>query len=294
MTSVSGLSAVLTLSIIAILSINILKDQFMNVENYGDEHHEDMANPSKPFTYNTNNSNPVGESRVNIPNFNQQMTDETAHTQAPFGTGDFFRGAAVSPDASTWSNTSTAYKLYQANIQSATPTSAQLNTIGSETVGLPGPTAFGDSSLYAEANFNEGRASNLSLCAQNFNTFASGVGNSSVSASLLPNPNNPNHTSDNGFTGLSDCDTVNILANQTFLSRQAGGQIGTNTTASSLRNANQSIRSEPPNPMLNVGPWANSTIHPDLQRRPLEGCGPSFGLYGTGKNSSGVPTNIAP
>jgi len=56
---------------------------------------------------------------------------------------------------------------------------------------------------------------------------------------------------------------------------QAGHHIGINTVGQSLRNANLQVRSEPPNPQMAVGPWNNSTISPDLSRRPLEiGCGP--------------------
>ena len=68
-------------------------------------------------------------------------------------------------------------------------------------------------------------------------------------------------------------------------------QIGFDTTISN-RNANLDIRSLPPNPILNVSPWLNSTIYPDLTRRPLEGCGPSFGTYGTGAYSNGNPSPI--
>jgi len=46
--------------------------------------------------------------------------------------------------------------------------------------------------------------------------------------------------------------------------------VGINTVGQSLRNANQQLRSEPPNPQVNVSPWMNSTIGPDLPRRPLE------------------------
>ena len=46
--------------------------------------------------------------------------------------------------------------------------------------------------------------------------------------------------------------------------------VGTNTVGQSLRNANRQLRSEPPNPQVNVSPWMNSTIAPDLPRRPLE------------------------
>ena len=53
----------------------------------------------------------------------------------------------------------------------------------------------------------------------------------------------------------------------------AGHHIGINTVGQSLRNANLQIRSEPPNPQMKTGPWNNSTIGPDLNRRPLEiGC----------------------
>ena len=50
----------------------------------------------------------------------------------------------------------------------------------------------------------------------------------------------------------------------------AGYHVGVNTIGQSLRNANQQLRSEPPNPQVNVSPWMNSTINPDLPRRPLE------------------------
>ena len=57
-----------------------------------------------------------------------------------------------------------------------------------------------------------------------------------------------------------------------FLS--AGHHIGIDTVGQSLRNANLQLRSEPPNPQQQVGPWNNATIQPDLMRVPLEiGCG---------------------
>ena len=46
--------------------------------------------------------------------------------------------------------------------------------------------------------------------------------------------------------------------------------VGVNTVGQSLRNANRQLRSDPPNPQVNVSPWMNSTIAPDLPRRPLE------------------------
>ena len=51
---------------------------------------------------------------------------------------------------------------------------------------------------------------------------------------------------------------------------KAGEHVGVNTVGQSLKNANRQLRSEPPNPQVNVSPWMNTTIGPDLLRRPLE------------------------
>ena len=59
-----------------------------------------------------------------------------------------------------------------------------------------------------------------------------------------------------------------ILKGVNFL--EAGYQVGVNTVGQSLRNSNQQLRAEPPNPQVNVSPWQNTTIGPDLGRRPLE------------------------
>jgi hypothetical protein len=82
---------------------------------------------------------------------------------------------------------------------------------------------------------------------------------------LLPSDNN------SGWSlkpmGSGDFMGVNFL--------NAGYLIGVDTIGSTLRNANQQIRSEPPNPQLLVSPWNNTTIEPDAFRQPLEvGCGP--------------------
>ena len=62
------------------------------------------------------------------------------------------------------------------------------------------------------------------------------------------------------------------VENQNFLT--AGYHIGINSIGSTLRNPNLQIRSEPANPQMKVSPWLQSTIQPDLNRRPLEinGC----------------------
>ncbi len=50
----------------------------------------------------------------------------------------------------------------------------------------------------------------------------------------------------------------------------AGQHLGVNTQGSSLKNANQQIRSEPPNPILPISIWRNSSITPDIYRKQLE------------------------
>lgn len=58
------------------------------------------------------------------------------------------------------------------------------------------------------------------------------------------------------------------ISGKNFLS--AGALIGVNTVGQSLRNANHDLRSDPPNPQVVVSPWLQTTISPDLGRRPLE------------------------
>lgn len=58
------------------------------------------------------------------------------------------------------------------------------------------------------------------------------------------------------------------IAGKNFLN--AGALIGVNTVGQSLRNASWDLRSEPPNPQMQVSPWMISTISPDTMRRPME------------------------
>jgi hypothetical protein len=78
---------------------------------------------------------------------------------------------------------------------------------------------------------------------------------------LLPKDENSEWAKLNPM-GSGDLENVNLL--------KSGYHIGINTINSSLRNANLQLRSEPPNPQGEVGPWNNSTITPDINRRPLE------------------------
>jgi hypothetical protein len=58
------------------------------------------------------------------------------------------------------------------------------------------------------------------------------------------------------------------LADQNFLT--SGYSLGVNTVGQTLRNANRQLRSEPLNPQVKVSPWMQTTIEPDINRRPLE------------------------
>ena len=81
---------------------------------------------------------------------------------------------------------------------------------------------------------------------------------------LLPNSDAKNINNFNKDYPVSE----GILKGVNFL--EAGYQVGVNTVGQSLRNANQQLRAEPANPQVNVSPWLNTTIGPDLGRRPLE------------------------
>ena len=58
------------------------------------------------------------------------------------------------------------------------------------------------------------------------------------------------------------------LKGKNFLS--AGALLGVNTVGQSLRNSSWQLRSEPPNPQVPVSIFNQSTIQPDVNRRPLE------------------------
>lgn len=80
-------------------------------------------------------------------------------------------------------------------------------------------------------------------------------------ADLLPKDNNSQWAQLNP-SGKGELANVNLL--------KAGYHIGIDTVGQSLRNPNLQLRSEPPNPQLNTGPWMQSTITPDLMRPTLE------------------------
>jgi hypothetical protein len=85
---------------------------------------------------------------------------------------------------------------------------------------------------------------------------------SSLDASeLLPKDTNSDFSSvfPNGKEAMEG---VNFL--------KAGHHVGINTVGSTLRNANLQLRSEPPNPRGNIGPFNQSTIEPDSLRASFE------------------------
>ena len=81
------------------------------------------------------------------------------------------------------------------------------------------------------------------------------------SGDLLPNDVNGKwaQVNPNGQGSLSDKNFLN-----------AGYHVGVNTVGQSLRNANRQLRSDPPNPQVKVSPWMQTTIEPDINRKPME------------------------
>lgn len=102
--------------------------------------------------------------------------------------------------------------------------------------------------------------------------------NANVNANANANSNNvANNNTLNSQNLLPEGDTLfsNVnpsnnggVINASLLN--AGHHIGVNTQGCSLRNANRGLRSEPPNPQTQVSPWLQTTICPDLYRKPLE------------------------
>ena len=132
------------------------------------------------------------------------------------------------------------------------------NRNGSGSGGVPMPVD--DSSVYNQLDSVAASASSSIGLPAN----CSGQANINP-ADLLPKDNNSSWNMKP--MGSGDFLGVNLL--------NAGYLIGVDTIGSSLRNANLQVRSEPPNPHLQVSPWMNTTIEPDPFRAPLEiGCGP--------------------
>jgi hypothetical protein len=78
---------------------------------------------------------------------------------------------------------------------------------------------------------------------------------------LLPNDANSKWSNLNP-SGDGPLKNINLLKVQDL--------IGRDTVGSTKKNMNLQLRSEPINPRNNVSPWLQSTIEPDLMRKPLE------------------------
>ena len=108
----------------------------------------------------------------------------------------------------------------------------------------------GDEDMYASANLADTDINLGASCAMN-----SGVG---LSSSLLPRE----MASQEDYGQFAPDD---ILKGQNFLDPRS--QIGwPETIGGSLRNANQQLRADPPNPKQGYV-WQNSTIVPDIMQR---------------------------
>jgi len=137
---------------------------------------------------------------------------------------------------------------------------------GSELMSQDRPKAYSNSSPSGPQPAQE--AGNEVFSSVNGSTQSSGIGlppscNSDTQnpADLLPKDSNSQWAHLNP-AGKGDLANINLL--------KAGYHIGIDTVGQTLRNANLQIRSEPPNPQINVGPWNLSTIESDFMRPPLE------------------------
>lgn len=116
----------------------------------------------------------------------------------------------------------------------------------------PGPEGFSDYASFGASDNMAGGAKKPAGCYPREQLMA---------ADLLPQDVNSQWAQVNP-QGSGDLQGKNFLS--------AGALIGVNTIGQSLRNSNLQLRSEPACPQNLVSPWLQSTIEPDLQRRPLE------------------------
>jgi len=123
------------------------------------------------------------------------------------------------------------------------------NSVPSDVYSSPSPALSSTEERYASAN------------GLNTNTYGMNRASLDNPGSLLPNDSNSQWAALNP-AGNGQLKSVNLLS--------AGSMIGINTIGSTMKNANLQLRSEPPNPQGNAGPWNQSTIEPDVVRQPLE------------------------
>lgn len=100
--------------------------------------------------------------------------------------------------------------------------------------------------------------------------FPSGSSNSAAAPALdriQPSELLPKDAANSAWAKANPAGQGDVM-DQNFLT--AGYHMGFDTQGSSLRNPNYDIRSTPPAPRYRVSIWQQSTIEPDLSRRPLE------------------------
>lgn len=159
-----------------------------------------------------------------------------------------------------YSGSKSMFPEYMSNGSGSGSSSNRRNKGNQNGSGQGVPMAVDDSSVYNQLDSVAASASSTMGLPAN----CSGQANINP-ADLLPKDNNSSWNLKP--MGSGDFLGVNLL--------NAGQLIGVDTIGSSLRNANLQVRSEPPNPQLQVSPWMNTTIEPDPFRAPLEiGCGP--------------------
>ncbi len=101
MNSFSGLSALLTISLVALVTVQMLKDKFEIIENY----EEDIDNDNKmdylqPYTTrDVSTATNVKEQALSLPVHSRNLNDVSKHNKTPFIAGDFFSPPFVSNDA---------------------------------------------------------------------------------------------------------------------------------------------------------------------------------------------------
>ena len=148
---------------------------------------------------------------------------------------------------------------YRPDYEAGIPGENNLKTIGVSNTNLNNDF----NPIYSNFNIVNDNAAMLS--SQNINNMGLGL-----ASSLLPSPDTQNNYDDV---------SVNVsLSNQVFLKPEH--MIGINSTRA-RNNPNYDLRSAPPNPIKQDFVWNNTTIYPDLLRRPLE-CPPKSGIYSCG------------
>jgi len=139
----------------------------------------------------------------------------------------------------------------------------------------------GNNANVNNANVNNANVNNANV---NNNNVNNNINNNNVSENInvveLEEENSNNNQSDCVDNRLLPKDLLplnddNLYADADSLEGQnfldAGYHSGINTVGSSLRNANLQLRADPVINKVNVGPWNNSTIQADNNRKPLDG-----------------------